>query len=215
MKLYVIAGSPNSRKVLAVVKHLGIDIETHSLDLFKGDNKQAEYLSLNPNGMVPCLVDGDLSLWESNAINQFLADTVQGQDIYPEALSVRADINRWLSWELAHFNQAFGTLALEAVAKPKFMQSEGEPAVIKWAQEQLARFSSVLNSHLENRMFVVGESVTIADYAMIHVEFFKESVPFDWSPYPHLNAYFDRIRQSPIWQSTAASSIENIGRVVS
>ena len=121
MKLYAIVGSPNSRKTLAVIGHTGIDVDIEYLDLFNGDNQQPSYTAINPNAMVPTLVDGDLKLWESNAINQYLADKAGDELLFSKNLSQRADIVRWQCWELAHFNQAFGTLAFESVAKPKFM----------------------------------------------------------------------------------------------
>src|SRR5262245_34183347 len=67
MKLYVIVGSPNSRKVEAVVNHLGLDVERVYLDFFTGDLRQPSYLALNANGMVPTLVDGAFALSESTA----------------------------------------------------------------------------------------------------------------------------------------------------
>ena len=212
MKLYTIVGSPNSRKVLAVVNHLGIDVDVEYLDFFAGDNQQGDYTALNPNAMVPTLVDGDLKLWESNAIIQYLADKAGDGGLYPAKTATRADINRWLAWELAHFNQAFGTLAFESVAKPNFVGTPGDPAIIDWSSKQLARFAAVLNEHLQNRTYMVGETMTLADYAIIHVEFFKEMIPFDWSPFPHLNRYFETMRQSPHWAATAAASPEQIGR---
>ncbi|NOJ21720.1 glutathione S-transferase family protein [Vibrio coralliilyticus] len=212
MKLYTIVGSPNSRKVLAVINHLGLDIEIEYLDLFSGEHKQPEYVSLNPNAMVPTLVDGDVSLWESNAIIQYLAENSGINDLYPNELKVRADINRWLCWELAHFNQAFGTLALEAVAKPGFLSVKGDDAVINWAKQNLVRFSEVLERHLEGRKFMVGDAITLADYAIVHVEFFKESIPFDWDSYPNINDYFARMRNEQHWAATAPSKIEDIGR---
>jgi len=212
MKLYAIVGSPNSRKVLAVVNHAGIDVEIEYLDLVVGDTHRPEYTDLNPNAMVPALVDGDLNLWESNAIMQYLADKVGDEHLYPKDLALRADIARWQCWELAHFNQAFGTLAFESVAKPNFLGAPGNPEIIEWATEQLARFSQVLNAHLQDRRYMVGDTITLADYSMIHVEFFKEMIPFDWAPFPHLNAYFEHMRQTRHWLATAPASPEQIGR---
>jgi len=213
MKLYAIVGSPNSRKVLAVAQHTGIDVDIEYLDLFEGDTQKTAYKALNPNAMVPTLIDGDLSLWESNAINQYLADKSEDEGLFPRDLAQRADIVRWQSWELAHFNQAFGTLAFESVAKPNFMNLPGNDAVISWAKEQLGRFALVLNEHMQGRSYVVGDALTIADYSMIHVEFFKEMIPFDWTAFPHLNSYFDRMRQTPYWAATAPESPEAIGRI--
>jgi len=215
MKLHVIVGSPNSRKVLAVASHTGIKIDIKYLDLFAGDHHTPAYQALNPNAMVPTLTHGDLKLWESNAINQYIADQSSGHDLFPKDPAIRADIVRWQCWELAHFNQAFGTLAFEAVAKPNFMGTTGNGALIEHCQEQLKRFAQVLNDHMANRDYLVGNDITLADYAMIHVEFFKEQIPFDWQPYPHLNNYFERMRQIPHWLATAPTSPEAIGRIPS
>lgn len=212
MKLYAIVGSPNSRKVLAVINHTGIDVEIEYLDLFAGDTRRPEFTALNPNAMVPTLVDGDLNLWESNAIMQYLADKAGDERLYPKDLVQRADVDKWQCWELAHFNQAFGTLAFESIAKPNFLGTQGNPAIIEWAEEQLARFAPVLNVHLQDRQYMVGDTITLADYSIIHVEFFKEMIPFDWTPFPHLNAYFEHIRQTPHWIATAPASPELIGR---
>jgi glutathione S-transferase len=78
--------------------------------------------------------------------------------------------------------------------------------------QALARFAPVLDAHMKGRGFVAGEGVTLADYSMIHLESFKEAVPFDWSPYPHLNAYYERIRKNEHWAKTAPPSREAIGR---
>lgn len=212
MRLYAIVGSPNSRKALAVVRHTGIEVDIEYLDLFAGDTKKPAYMTLNPNGMVPTLVDGGLKLWESNAIIQYLADKSGDDTLFPKNLVQRADIVRWQFWELAHFNQAFGTLAFESVAKPNFMNMEGNEAVISDAKEQLSKFAPVLNEHMKGRSYVVGDTITLADYSMINVEFFKEAVPFDWTPFPHLNDYFDRMRESPHWAETAPESHYAIGR---
>ena len=213
MKLYAIVGSPNSRKVLAVIHHLGIDVNIEYLDLSEGDCHKPEYRALNPNEMVPVLVDGDLKLWESNAITQYLVDSSMDQTLFPRDLKQRADIVRWQFWELAHFNNAFGTLSFESVAKPNFMQIQGDQELINRSADQLSKFASVLNEQMQGRAYVVGDTMTIADYSMINAEFFKEMVPFDWSPYPHLNDYFDRMRQSQHWLATAPNDPGDIGKI--
>ncbi len=213
MKLYAIVGSPNTRKVLAVAGHSGIELNTQYLDLFEGDTQKPDYKRLNPNAMVPTLVDGELKLWESNAICQYLAEKSDNDTLFPSDIAIRADINRWQCWELAHFNQAFGTLAFESVAKPNFLKIPGDEAVIAWTREQLNRFATILNEHMQGRRYVVGDSLTLADYSIIHTEFFKEAIPFDWTPFPHLNDYFDRLRQTPHWKATAPKELEAIGKI--
>jgi glutathione S-transferase len=212
MKLYYVVGSPNSRKVHAVVNHLGLSVEFEYLDFFTGDLQASAFLAVNPNGMVPTLVDGDLELWESNAIMQYLADRPGGEQVYPRDPRLRADVHRWQCWELAHFNQALGTIAFEAVAKPGFgIGSPNQPLVAE-ATANLGRFAPVLERHLHGRKYLLGDRFTIADYSMVHIEAFKDAIPFDWSPFPQVNAYFNRMRDVEHWARTAPPSREAIGR---
>lgn len=213
MKLYYVVGSPNCRKVHAVVNHLGLNVEFSYLDFFRGDLQMPEYRSVNPNGMVPTLCDGDLVLWESNAIMQYLAEGREDCSLYPNDRRLRAEVARWQSWELAHFNKAFGILSFETVAKPNFMKMQPDAGLVKWSQGELARFAPVLDAALRGRNYLVGDTLTLADYSMIHLEGFKDAVPFDWTPFDSLNAYFERVRTQPAWAKTAPSSPEAMGRL--
>jgi glutathione S-transferase len=213
MQLHLINGSPNGRKVLSVAHHLGLDIEPVWIDLFAGENMAEEYLALNPNGQTPTLVDGDFVLWESNAINLYLCTKSENQSLYPADYKRQADINRWLSWELAHYNRALGIIAFQAVAKPAFGLGEPNQALVDHFVEQFDRYGAVLNNHLAERDFVVGNDWTIADYALGHIEMFQEAMPIDWSKFKHLVRFYERIRNNPHWAASAAASPNEIGRV--
>ncbi len=102
MKLYYVIGSPNCRKVHAVLNHLGITAKFEYLDFFAGETKKPEYLALNPNGMVPTLCDGDFVLWESNAIMQYLATKAPANTLYPKDDAKRADISLLISEQRDH-----------------------------------------------------------------------------------------------------------------
>ena len=212
MKLYAVIGSGNCRKVQATIKHLGLDVDIEYLDFFAGDLNTPEFLALNPNGRVPTLTDADFRLWESNAIMQYLADTVSGNALFPQDPQTRADIVRWQCWELAHFNNAFAMLAYETVLKPRFMQVEPDPPIVAYAQESLSQFAAILDGHLADRDYVVGNAVTLADYSVVNMEGFKDIIPFDWSGYPQVNAWYDRLRAVPHWAQTAPANPEDMGR---
>jgi hydroxyacylglutathione hydrolase-like protein/glutathione S-transferase-like protein len=103
MKLYTFPPSPNARKAAAVVAHLGLtDVEHALVRLHKGEHRQPDYLDINPMGKVPALQDGDLTLWESNAICHYLADRADDTSFFPAAPKIRADIVRWPFWEAAN-----------------------------------------------------------------------------------------------------------------
>lgn len=206
MKLHTVPGSPNSRKVEAVISHLNltVEVEPHAF----ADLRSPGFASINPNGKVPVLIDGAFTLWESNAIIQYLADKSGDVALYPRSPAVRADIARWLFWEMHHFNDAFGTLAFETVAKPRLNLGPADPAAIEKGRTNLARFAPVLERHVANRKALVGDTMTIADYAVMTFESYRNLVPFDWTAYPNINAYFDRLKTSEHWQRTGSSRKE-------
>jgi glutathione S-transferase len=191
-----------------VIAHLGLAVEIVEHDLLAGALGAPGYRALNPNAMVPTLVDGAFALWESNAIMQYLADKAAGDGagsdaLFPRAPRARADVVRWQFWEQAHFNRAFGTLAFETVAKPKLGLGATDSALVARAQADLARFAPVLEGHLAGRATLVGDGITIADYAMSPFEPYQHAIPFDWAPYPRIGAYFERMRRLEPWARTA------------
>src|SRR5262249_11196353 len=166
MKLYINPVSPNSRKPRLVAQHLGLAIEEKVVDLLKGEQRTPEFLAKNPNGMVPVLEDGDFCLWESNAISWHLAAQVPGNSLLPSDARSRVDIARWQSWELAHLQPAVGRVLREKFFKKLFNQGPPDPAQVKLGEEQFARFAAVLNGRLEGRKFLLGESLTVADFTV-------------------------------------------------
>lgn len=212
MKLYYVVGSPNCRKVHAVLNHLGIHVDMEYQDFFDGALRSQGYLAINPNGMVPALSDGDLTLWESNSIMRYLADGAGDTMLYPRDRRIRADIQRWQDWELAHFNKAMGVLAFETVAKPHFLGAQPDESAVAWSSAELTRHTPTLDRVLGSRNYLVGDDITLADYSMAHLEGFQQAIPFNWAPYTNVNAYFERMRKATHWASTAPSTPRAIGR---
>ena len=199
MQLLSFTGSPNGRKVEAVIHHLKAHVEIKHLE-FPHALKTPEFLSINANGKTPVLIDGDFVLWESNAIMQYLADISADTQLFPRDPKTRADVVRWQFWEQRHFNRAFGTLAFEFVAKP-LLGLDQDQHQISQAVSELERFAPVLEQTLQGRKFIVNEHMTIADYSLITFQSYREAVPFDWKHFPNINAYFDRIRMAASWQA--------------
>lgn len=212
MKLHVVSGSPNSRKVQAVINHLGQAVQVQYYDIFAGEMRSPDYLALNANGMVPVLEDGPFVLWESNAISQYLADKAGSDALFPRDPRKRAEVVRWQCWELAHFNKAYGNIVWETIVKPAFNLGEANEGLIASSLTNLDRFAAVLDRHMTGRQYVAGDAITIADYSVIHLEKYQDAIAFDWSPYPHLNSYFDRMRKVEHWSKTAPANPADIGR---
>jgi glutathione S-transferase len=206
MILHTVPGSPNGRKVEAVILHLGLEVEIRHHDLFKGELRSTDYLAINPNAKAPTLVDGDFRLWESTAIMQYLADKAADNTLFPRNPRIRADITRWQCWEGLYFNAAMGTLAFETVAKPKNNAGPPDTALVEQACVTLSRFAPVLDAHMDGRKYLVGDQLTLADYSMATFEPYVNLVPFNFTPYRHIHSYVGRMRQSEHWSRTSRSA---------
>jgi glutathione S-transferase len=199
MQLLSFTGSPNGRKVEAVIYHLKAHVEIKHLE-FPQALKTPEFLRINANGKTPVLIDGDFVLWESNAIMQYLADKQPDAQLFPRDLKVRADVVRWQFWEQRHFNRAFGALAFEFFAKP-YLGLEQDQHQIAQAVTELERFAPVLEQALEGRKYIVADHLTLADYSLATFQSYRAAVPFDWQRFRNINAYFDRIQMTSSWQA--------------
>jgi glutathione S-transferase len=203
MKLYVSQGVANVRKARAVASHLGLDLRLIWLDFFSGEVWSEAFARINPARRLPALDDDGFLLWESSAIIRYFCARCPGNGLYPDDPQVQADIDRWMSWDLAHYNQHYSLLSLEAVVKPQLLKLPSDEQAIQWAIPHLHANAAILDAHLEGRRYMVGESLTLADYAIGASEFFQHRIPFDWSSYPNLSAFYDRMRAEPHLASTA------------
>ena len=163
MKLYYFE-TPNARKACAVARYLKTPVEFVRVDLTKGEHKAPAFLAINPNGKVPALEDGDVRLWESAAIMCHLADRA-GSSLWPKDAR-QIDVVRWLSWDATHFSRHAGTLFFQRVIKPHFGLGEPDLVAIDEAMGFFRQFAGVLDGHLRGRDHLVGDGLTVADFAV-------------------------------------------------
>jgi glutathione S-transferase len=197
MRLYYFE-TPNARKPCAVARYLNSPVEFVRIDMAKGEHKTPEFLAINPNGKVPALEDGEVRLWESAAIMCYLADKT-GSSLWPKDAR-QIDVIRWLSWDATHFSRHAGTLFFQRVIKPRFGLGEPDLAAIDEAMGFFRQFAGVLNSRLEGRGSVVGDGLTVADFALgSFLPHAKEAgLPLD--EFPEIRRWYARLEQLPAWR---------------
>ena len=168
MKLYVMPPSPRAFKVIALKNHLGIECEIEVVDLGKGDQLTPEYAAMNPNKKMPMLEDDGYVLWESNAILFYLASKKPERGLWPSDVRRQADVIRWLAWVSAHWDaESLGMVGYEKVSRVVLHRAgSADQAFIARGEENFARFAEVLNMSLKGRKWLVGESLTIAEFAI-------------------------------------------------
>ena len=208
MKLYFFPPSPNVRKVIAVIAHLGIqDIDREVVNVAKGEQRLPAFLAINPMGKLPALDAGDgLLLWESNAICQFICERHGETAFYPRDSRVRADIARWLFWDASAWSEATTILTTENVRKPMMGIGEPDPASVAQGEEKFRPLASLLNDRLASRPFLTGNAVTLADFVVGGSATYMERGRFPVADFPHLRAWWTRLNQISAWSASIPSA---------
>lgn len=205
MKLYCDPISTTSRPVMLFMAEHGLEAELVHVDLMSGGNLDPAYLAVNPNGIVPFLVDGDFNLGESSAILKYLADKI-GSPTYPTEPKARAKVNEAMDWFNTQFHEYFCLFTIY----PNFGIPHGlDPALaqglIAYGEAHAPRWLKVLDEHmLAGRSFVCGEAITIADYLGSAFTTLGEAAAFDLSPYPNVRRWVARMKALPSWDKTYA-----------
>jgi len=151
----------NGHKVAIALEEMGLDYEVEIVDILKGEQTTPEFLAINPNGRIPALVDGDVQVFESAAILQYLGRK-SGQ-FYPSDEPARARIDSWLFWQMAGLGPMSGQVNYftRAARKPGRDPAETSFAIHRYRRET-ERLFGVLESALKDRDYLCG-AYSIAD----------------------------------------------------
>jgi len=198
MRIYWIkAQAP--RRVLALVKHLGLKAELVEVDLMAGGLKVLEYVTLNPNMKAPTMVDGDLVLWEASAIMAHLC-IKQGSDMWPASNPVeQVEVLRWLSWNDCHWSPAVAPFYFQHIVKTTFGMGEPDSEFLKAKAADLARFARVLDQHLEGRRYVACGRLTIADFQLASMATYWRESEMPMEAFPNIVRWIDELERIPAW----------------
>jgi glutathione S-transferase len=202
MRLYYSPLSGNSRRARIAALLLHTDLELVLVDLPKGEQHQPPHRQRNPNGRVPVLEDDGFLIWESRAIMQYLCDKTPVQSLYPTDARARADVNRWLFWDAAHFAQGVAVLTFERLIKRMSGRGEPDPAEIKRGDGLVAQFFPVLEGQLAGKTWVTQDRMTLADVSLGTTLALARLVGIDLEPYSNIRAWHGRIRELDAWRAT-------------
>jgi glutathione S-transferase len=182
-----IYGSPMSRafRVLWMAHELGLQYENIPLDPRAGDTRKPDYLKINPNGHVPAIVDGDYVLWESLAINLYLAKK-HGGPLAPVDLAEEGKALAWSMWALAELEDNTVTLVQSALMPP---ERKPDAARVERAQAALNAPLRVLDAALAQSPYLLGNRFTVADLNVAGVAAGLGIAKFDLSAWPNVKTW--------------------------
>src|ERR1700681_4919111 len=159
--------TPNGVKISIMLEEIGLPYEPHTIDFNKGDQKTAEFLSLNPNGKIPAIIDPNgpggqpLGLFESGAILLYLADKARA--FIPQDAAGRYETLQWLMFQMGGVGPMFGQVGFFHRFAGKEFEDKG-PRDRYVAESR--RLLAVLDQRLRGRAWIMGEQYTIADIAI-------------------------------------------------
>ncbi|MES2685408.1 MAG: glutathione S-transferase [Pseudomonadota bacterium] len=191
LKIWGRMSSINVKKVVWTAQELALDIQRTEAGGLFGLVKTPEYMALNPNSLVPVIEDEDYVLWESNVIVRYLAAKHSPGDMYPTDLRERFDAERWMDWQQTTLNPASRPGFWQLVRTPP---EQRDAAVIEESNAVVEELMAVLDAHLAQRSFMVGERFTVADIPIaceIHRWF---GLPQQRQSRPHIERWYDSIR---------------------
>lgn len=187
-KLYGYPLSGHSHRVELFLNLLGLDFESVTVDLMKGEHRQDPFLRLNPFGQVPVLEDDGLVLADSNAILVYLAQRY-GPEWLPTDPVVQARVQRWLS-------VAAGELA-SGPAAARLVTVFGAPYDHEAVKEKAHKLLGLLEAHLAQADWVAGQRPTIADISLYTYVAHAPEGQVALDEYPKVQAWLHRIEQLP------------------
>lgn len=194
-KLYGISSSRAFRSLWAA-EEIGLDYEQVPTS-FRGDAQTAEYLAVNPNGRIPALVDGDLHLFESMAINMYLARAYAPHFI-GEGLAGEAQTWQWSVWAISEIEPQQMAIVIQRFFTPKEKQN---PEVVAKAAKALERPLKVLDAHLTERDYLLGDAFTLADLNLAGVMDLLNMVEFDLSHMTAVRRWLDACYARPSYSA--------------
>ncbi|MCM5704467.1 glutathione S-transferase family protein [Larsenimonas salina] len=159
--MIVLYGYPHSRsaRVAWVLEELGLDYEYRMVDLKSGSGQQPEHLARHPDGKVPVLCDGDLTLFESAAICRYLAAQYGKGRLLPECIAEQAVVDQWLSFVTTELEQPLWTQAKHSFLFPEAQRREEIIPVARWEFDKAVQ---ALQRRFDGQDYVTG-TLSLAD----------------------------------------------------
>jgi glutathione S-transferase len=192
IKLY---GAPRTSagRCYFLLEELGVDYEAAPLDMKAREHQSSEFLKLNPNGKVPCLIDDDFVIWESLAINQYLAEKYK-PELLGSTPQEKGRIQQWSIWSLVELQTPMVDVIIQTLFMPEEKRDHG---VIDRAMKRIPVALQILDDHMEGRTYIAGEKITLGDFNVASIVNIANTVKVPLTPFPNISQWMARMTERP------------------
>jgi len=200
MLKFYFSGAPNPTKVALFLEEAGLAYEAIPVDTRKGEQHKLEYLAINPNAKVPAIVDGDVTVFDSNAILLYLAEKT-GKFLPPKSDKLRGELLSWLMFVAS----GVGPFSGQSVHFRAYAPEKIDYALNRYAYEAQRHFG-ILDARLAKQKYMIGDAYTIVDMDVWGWARLVPTVLGDaaWAKFPHLKRLVDEIGARPAAQRAVA-----------
>ena len=194
LKILGRATSSNVQKVVWLCAEIGLPVERTDIGGPYGGNDQADYLALNPNGLVPTLIDDGFVIWESNSCLRYLASGHAAGTWYPGDLKARARANQWMDWSLGTLAPAHVPVFQGLIRTPPERRDMERiaNARVNWGARM-----AMLDAHLADNDYIAGDGITMGDMPPAILSFRWFNLDIEREDYPHLRRWYDLVSARP------------------
>lgn len=196
MKVLGRLSSHNVQKVMWCAAELGIAVERTDVGGKFGGNKEDAYLRLNPNGVVPTLLDDGVVVWESNTILRYLCNT-HPTSLYPAGAAQRSEVERWMDWQLTTLVAGMVPLFQSIVRTPK---EQHQSELIARHRTTSATAMRIIDSALAQRQYLAGDEFTLADICIGPSVYRWFELPIEREDLPALARWYEAARARPAFR---------------
>jgi glutathione S-transferase len=198
LKIYGVARS-RAFRTLWMAAELGLPYEHVKVDIAEGGTRTVDYLAVNPNGHIPAIDDDGFKLWESMAINLFLAKKYGSDDrgIYPQTLEEEARVWQWSFWGVTEIERP----ALSALLNRIAPEDQRDAAAADAAERALAMPLKVLDTAVTATPYLIGDRFTVADLNVAGILAWARQGRVDFSAVPKAEAWMKACHDRPSAQA--------------
>lgn len=187
--------SSNVMKVLWACAEMDLAFERTDIGGAHSGNDTPDYLALNPNGLVPTIIEDDgFTLWESNACVRYLAAKHDFGGLYPKDLKIRAGAERWMDWQMTIVSPAMIPVFRGMIRTPP---EKRDMAAIEAGRKRLSETMAIIDSNLADRAFMAGDDFTMGDIPVGIAAWRWFNMPIEREDYPNLRRWVDALEQRP------------------
>jgi len=191
--------SNNVKKVLWCAEELGLAYEHVNAGGAFGVVDEPAYRAMNPNGLVPCIRDGDFVLWESNAIVRYLAARYGDGRLWADDPQARAGADKWMDWTTSSLAAPFRDVFWNNV---RLSPDKRDVAAMEKGRVACSRLFSIVDGALAGQPFLSGEQFGMGDIPLGGFTYAWFEMPIERPDLPHLRAWYDRLSARPAYRKT-------------